>query len=165
MFKTTSEKQSFQQRVASHSTKGFANGRVEVLPPEAQTLEIVYSDMKEQFDVSLAQWRETQAEIEDVKFRLHGMKPGREADTLKERLRTLGFKLNAINTAMGEHRKLARDAGERAFSTCFMFIAERTLPKEVFKRIDIETEQMMGRRRHEVANTTQQKKRQRARNV
>lgn len=150
MFKSASERQSFTQRVASHSTKGHANGRVDILPPEARELEISYQDTKRQFEAVSAQIPAIEAELAEVRASLKKTQKYQTFEYLTGRLAVLEESLQTFRTLKGTYRELARAAGIQAYAECFYRIARLRLPNEVRKELEMEAERLIGRPPHEV---------------
>lgn len=159
MFKSTSERASFKERVASHSTKGFANGRVDVLPPQARELEVVYSGLVEQYKVADQQVALAEKELKrvDDALRLTMPRPLYEK-FISERV-ALIRKVSVLRTELGTLRNVVRAAGEKAYTECFYYLAERRLAKELFRSVDEEVMCIMGRPRHELIESQKSKAR------
>lgn len=131
MYKSASNLQSSAKRTASHATKPLASGRVDILPPKARELEIIYNEHKEQvvqLEKSLA-----------------------AAASRRQK--------NRIKSEIGRARGMARSVGEEAYATTFYVLAALRMPNELFRELDIETRNAMGRLRHELKRDSRPNKR------
>ncbi len=147
MFKASSERQHFTRREGSHSTKGRANGRVDILPPEARRKEELYQSAKGQFDALEEHVSRLKTQrVEIIADGGYKHKPWK-----LEKLKLIDDQLLNLSTERGRLATVARAAGSEAFGWCFMAIAEVRLTRELFREISEETERLMGRKEAEVS--------------
>lgn len=148
MFKGSSERQSFTSRVASHSTKGRANGRVDILPAGTEAEE-VYVNLKQQhliLDSQLKDLHEQKLQItadERWKYKPHKV----------SRLAQIEQQVDQIADQRREFAVVLRAKGSDAFGWCFMAVAELRLPTETMRAIQAETREIMGRFETEITST------------
>lgn len=140
MFGNSSDRQSYLKRVASHSTKGHANGRIDVLPPCAREREQVYVSTKEQWENIEAVALRLKSEMNDIL--------AAKGDT--RRVNDIQKQLHALADTRARLAETARAVGYEAYGWAFMCVAELRLSKEMFRMIDEEVELLIGRRRSEV---------------
>lgn len=146
MFKSASDRQHFLRREGSHSTKGFANGRVDVLPPQAREAENLYADAK-------SQWDDVERLAHNLKCELANIQSDKKARYKQhkvDRITEIHSSLSDLADTRARLAELARGIGCEAYGWAFLCLAELRLSKEVFLKIDREVEVLMGRRRSEV---------------
>jgi hypothetical protein len=142
MFKTTQDKQSDIARTASHATKPFATGRVEVLPPDARPWEEVYLTFKEQYVIAITKLDASYVLVRDAERKLLATLPD---DVFRQTVKT-----RALHAAQVEHYKavlgsLRRDcerAARNSLAYCFMRSAQRVLTNEQYQICHQSAEEM-----------------------
>src|SRR5258708_79157 len=80
MFKLTSERLNHRERVASHSTKEHANGRIDMVPPTADQPEDYFNGAAESYRTLRSQLGVLDPDTEEaflVRGRLRGLRPWR----------------------------------------------------------------------------------------
>ena len=127
-FKSTSEAEGFRARVASHSTKGRATGRVDVMPPQARPA--VYSELAEQISI-------VEASIEKVRADIVACDDRRERNRLHDLLRVL-------KTSRGQYEVLLKAAKAHDRHQVFYRLANEMLPKDTFRQIDERADALIG---------------------
>jgi hypothetical protein len=145
-FKSASERQSFTSRVASHSTKGHANGRVDVLPPEARPQAQLFNEADKQYNIAKLAHENVLVDMKAVKKKLKRTLPFDEFRRLSERLENLkALEENTRNT-LSKYREIRKSADNEAFCSVFYRVAELRLEKVIFMELDQEAIREMGTR-------------------
>jgi hypothetical protein len=149
MYKGTSEKQNFIGRVASHSTKGYANGRVVLLPAEARR-EQTYQSTKEQYEIAKAELRELEPTIPILKKKLVKTLPYKEYSLISNEISFAMMRQQELKTILGELRLHIRNRGESSYGGIFYRIAKQRLSKDILIEIEKEVSEALGRHVYEI---------------
>lgn len=149
MFKKASDRQSYQQRVASHATKPSPTGRVDDIPSDAKQPEEYYRSLADQFRALLDRYQAAGEEIAELNLRLRATLPFREFQLLKAERDRLGEIHQATQMKLAEYRPLLRAAEDNAWGTTFYECAERLLDRALFIKIDEATREFLQRDRRE----------------
>lgn len=147
MFKRAGESQHFIPRKGSFSTRGSRGGRVDTLPPEAQPHEQAFLELRRQYEGLERQRREIHADRE--RLFAERRNPATSAARSKEirgELQQLEGKHHANKSERSHLRRTLKYAGLLPFAIVFYYVAERRLSDDLFKELDRETRELMGRR-------------------
>jgi hypothetical protein len=150
MFKTTADSQADRTRTASHATKPFANGRIDVLPPWAKPQEELYQSLKTQMQSMLDQRKHIEEEARYINERLKFTVPYEEWQRLTERRNLLTRQLDLVQEACIPLRTIARRVGEHTWLEAFFACAKTMLPDAMIKELLQTTDEIMGRRTFEI---------------
>lgn len=149
MYKTTSERQSCLERVASHSTKGRGGGLVTVLPPRARPEEAVYRDAYEQYGAACKQRKALEDEIVAVNVALRNPElSGHDVGRLKTRREELVEAISLVENHLKKLKWAAWKAANDSWTATFHEIAEAMLTPELFMQVEEATIVAMGRHRN-----------------
>jgi len=133
MFKSTQDKLSDITRTASHATKPFATGRVEVLPVEARPWEEVYLAFKEQYDTALNKLDDAFVRLREIDRKLLSTLPAEVfAQTVRIR-RLYGDEVTHYKAVVAGLRRDCESASRNSLAYCFMMAAQRVLTDEQYK--------------------------------
>jgi hypothetical protein len=157
MYRKASEQQSFLKRVASHSTKPFATGRVDILPPGARPKEAIYQRAKAQWESAKESLARIEVEQREITERLKTTLPHKEFQQLEERRRSLGAIRVEMQNTLAEHRSIARAAGREAWGEAFRDMAWLMLPRDTCSEIEEAVRQCIGREEVEIEKPTSQR--------
>jgi hypothetical protein len=134
-YKSTSDAQDFHARVGSSSTKGYATGRVEVLPPHARPWEEIYIGLRAQYDDTLGRLNAATDELWDIENKLTVTMPRCDFEPLVRKRHNFIAQVTHYTKLLSELRKDAKSAAANSLGGCFMAAAERLIPAEQYAAI------------------------------
>lgn len=167
MYTKSTEQQHFLKRAANHSTKGYATGRVDVLPPSAtpdlerfQTIERQHKDLCEQVrltEIELGECAKERKRLEPLyqkysvdfqKFR-HSRFVRLPDECLKLQKRTQAAKdrVNDLKRSIAEMRRLRNSEFSKNYEKCFTAVAKHLLSQATIDEIEQKVFEKIGRPR------------------
>jgi hypothetical protein len=135
MYKNTERLTSFHQRVASSSTKPYAGGRVEVLPPEAKPWEEIYLSLFEQYEIIVQIINDINDRISEVNLKALDHLPWRDIERIAIDRNLLIVSRNQHTQLLGSVRRAIHNVRNNAFGACFLEVARHRLTNEQFQAI------------------------------
>lgn len=136
MFKGASDKSTYLDRTASHSTKEWASGRIDAVPPFAQEAEDYYRSLRNQYDRVLDQLFKANEAVHNLKVRLRQTLPHEEYKRCQTRYDDLIATKLALEASLTNLRPMVRAAAQNAWGIVYWHVAQRIL--DVDTRIKIE---------------------------
>lgn len=128
MPKGSNTSHNYLKRIGSHSTKGFKNGFVDILPPQAEEMELQISNLNEQRDVLKSNALLLEARLKNA--------------VDQERI-DLKNQVNDINATIGDMRKTISIAKEERRSLIFYRVARHLLTPNTFLKIEQEVRRIL----------------------
>jgi hypothetical protein len=150
MYKGSSDKLSYIDRVASHSTKPRPSGRIDDIPAWAQEPEAYYNSVRDQYRLLADQLAKIQHDLTVINEKMKASLPFKEYEHLRIHKERLAAKYSALQPQAGAYREIARAAGNRAWATVFFHVAHMLLTREDFQILLKETQELLGRDQVEV---------------
>lgn len=150
-FKGTSEGLNHIARVASAATRPRANGRIDLIPPDAREPEEYYNTIRDQYLAMNSQLKSIQARLTELKLEMRETLPFERFSTLKRERDRLAEQYTALTPECKNLRAAVRVSGKDAWAVTFYGIAKRVLGVETFKKIEFEVQNLLGRPITEVA--------------
>lgn len=144
-YKSTERAAAFLGRTASSSTKPFATGRVEVLPPHARPEEQTFRTLMEQEQAAARQHEIVMAQIQRIAARLGDPLAPRQRRALLVEKEALEEQASHIASTMEDLRGRAKAAGADSWLATFYAAASAMLSQEVFEKLRDATKEIMGR--------------------
>jgi hypothetical protein len=132
MYKSTADAGTFRERVASDSTKGYATGKVDVLPPEARPWEELYSSLREQIEVATRKYFEIGERMEKLALQSLDTMPYKQYQHLALARHRLGQQHHHYQELIGQLNRDARQAVSNGLGGCFIAVAQRMLTDEQY---------------------------------
>jgi hypothetical protein len=145
MYKKTADSHANQARTASHATKPFGTGRIDVLPPEARPEEVVYQDLKAQVFALRDQLAALHEEARFINDRLKMKMPFEEYQRMEMHRKVLADQSQATQGALSELRALANRVAQESWRSVFWANAKAMLAPEQYKAISQAATAMLGR--------------------
>lgn len=144
MYKATGDAAHYLPRTGSHSTKGARNGRVDVLPPEAQDAELVYLDCVEQVTSLVAEQAALEKECGKLNVLLSHKLPYHEFQDAQRRRDAAGSRQAKIQELLRDAKEIGRAAGAESYAATFMQVAKMRLSPEAKRIVFDETDALLG---------------------
>jgi hypothetical protein len=156
MYKGSSDKLAYIDRVASHSTKPRPSGRIDDIPAWAQEPEAYYNSVRDQYRLLADQLAKIQHDLTVINEKMKGSLPFKEYEHLRIHKERLAAKYSALQPQAGAYREIARAAGDRAWATVFFHVAQMLLTPEDFQALLKETQELLGRDQIEITKSKEQ---------
>jgi hypothetical protein len=137
-------------RVASASIKPYATGRIDQIPVEAKEPEEYYNSVRDQYLLLSNQFQDVQAKLADINKQLRVTLPFPEFDRLNKEKQRLGDIHRKLQQECSDMRSLVCAAGRDAWAATFYAVARRCLEPEIFRKIDREVKDLLGRNIQEI---------------
>jgi hypothetical protein len=152
MYKGSSDKLSYIDRVASHSTKARPSGRIDDIPAWAREPEEYYNSVRDQYRLLADQLAKIQHDLAAIneKMKVKAGLPFKEFEHLRKHKERLAAKFTALKPQAGAYREIARAAGERAWASVFFHLAQMLLTPDDFRILLKETQELLGRNQVEI---------------
>jgi hypothetical protein len=149
-FKATSEAENYLARTGSSSTRPMANGRIDMIPPDARAPEEYYRSIRDQYVAMNERFQANQRRLTELRAHLLRKLPLQEYEAVKAEYEALRPQQTVLQAELSRHRATVHAAGADAFGIVFKDIAKRILDNAVFMKIINEAEAVLGRPEHEI---------------
>lgn len=117
MFKKTSDRLSYIERVASHSTKERANGRIDMIPADAKQPVDYFNTLHDQYKIMLNNYKLLMADAAALRARMQQRMTFEAYQQTNSQLDAIGCQMQHAQDQLAELRQLVRGArGEAAFA-------------------------------------------------
>jgi hypothetical protein len=156
MYKTTSDRTTYLERVASHSTKEHATGRIDNIPSWAKEPEEYYLSLRERVDSLTIQRDKAVAKMTAINQRLLKMLPHDEYRLLINQRGVASDYAKHFDSELREFREMLRAAAANSWSLVFYHCARMLLTDDEFMTITKETDSVLGRRTYDNIRPTRQ---------
>jgi hypothetical protein len=150
MFKASSDKLDYINRVGSHATKARGTGRIDDIPPWAREPEEYYNSIRDQYQALADQFADVQAQLAVINEKLRVTLPFKDFENLRLHKERLAARCTMLQEQAKAYRSLARAAGEKAWATVFYHCAQFVLGKDEFRRIEEQTKEILARPQFEI---------------
>lgn len=110
------------------------------LPDTLREVELEYLDARDWYMQTVGVLAQFQEALQQAK-----------AENRPEDAKLFGNKIQALEGDLVDVRQRVRDIGEKSYAEAYYLAARLMLPKDTHKAIEIETEKLLGRARHELA--------------
>jgi hypothetical protein len=144
-FKGVSEGLNHIARVASASTRPHANGRIDLIPPDALEPEEYYNTIRDQYIAMNARQKSIQVRLTEINLELRATLPFGKFKPLDDERQRLAQQYTELQSACVRLRAEVRTSGKDAWAVTFYGIAKRVLGSETFKKLEYEVEALLGR--------------------
>ena len=171
MYKATTEAAHYLTRAASHSTKGFRNGRVEVLPPSAKAP--IYDDLTSRRAKLLAMLEDSTQQLKKIQLERDSLMPAyerhsnenkkmlnarglrtkkppiledfeRRAGKVKSEYLRLVHEVKEVNKALGYSNSEERaQRRQEEFAVVFRKVARQLLDSDTFEKLTDEAKRQI----------------------
>jgi Iap family predicted aminopeptidase len=149
-YKTANENLNHIHRVASASTREHANGRIDMIPPNAREPEEYYNTIRDQYFAMNASFVRNQERLRVLKEQLRHTLPHHDYLRVNAEYNNLASRQTKMQDDLSNLRLIVHAAGSQAFGTVFKEVAKLVLDYETFVKICREVETLLGRPEHEI---------------
>jgi hypothetical protein len=144
MFKKTSDRLTYVERVASHSTKERANGRIDMIPPDAELPVDYFNTLHDQYKNLCANYKMLSEYGSSLRDRLKQTLKYDEYRRIQPESESNGHQLLHIQGQLSELRKLIKDARSDAAFAFKWHMAKELLKADDIKHINEQCDLFVG---------------------
>jgi hypothetical protein len=149
-YKNVSENLNHVGRVASAATREHANGRIDLIPRDAQQPEEYYNTIRDQYFEMSAAFQKNQTRLTELRATLRQRLPRSEFERANAEYNNLAARQTKMQGELVDLRRTVHAAGANSYGIVFSEVAKRLLDFETFTKIRRETDTLIGRNQHEV---------------